>query len=497
MSQITDKKSLQHWDEFKKNIARDTPILDETEAEQKARVKRLLNDFEAFCKYYFPNYASAEFAKFHLRFAKKVIDNDNLYIVRAWAREHAKSVVAGLFIPLFLKFTGKARNMMYVSNSLEKAEELLMPVMLNLESNQRLIHDFGVQKSWRGWEVGKFITADRCSFRALGAGQSPRGSRNEELRPDLVLIDDIDIDEEGRNQSRIQKKWEWVEQALFPAMSISGSKRFIVIGNIISKESVVVKASRIADDYEQINILDKDGNPSWSRYSLEQVNYMLSKISYASGQKEYFNNPINEGSVFKEMTWGKVPPLSKFKFLVAYTDPSFKDSKKNDFKATGLVGELDGKFYVIKAFVEQTTTAKMIDWHYDIQDLVAQKNTVYYYIESNFMQDTFLEEFRKAGKSRGYIPINGDDRKKPDKFTRIEATLEPLNRQNRLILNEAERDNPHMRRLEEQFKAIEPNLSNHDDGPDMVEAAVFIINTKLAAMRPIVVVGAKPNLKKW
>jgi hypothetical protein len=54
-----------------------------------------------------------------------------------------------------------------------------------------------------------------------------------------------------------------------------------------------------------------------------------------------------------------------------------------------------------------------------------------------------------------------------------------------------------MRRLEEQFKAIEPNLSNHDDGPDMVEAAVFIINTKLAAMRPIVVVGAKPNMKKW
>jgi phage terminase large subunit-like protein len=224
---------------------------------------------------------------------------------------------------------------------------------------------------------------------------------------------------------------------------------------------------------------------------------MLSKISYASGQKEYFNNPINEGSVFKDMTWGKVPPLSKFKFLVAYTDPSFKDSKKNDFKATGLIGEHEGKFYVIKAFVEQTTTAKMIDWHYDIQDLVAQKNTVYYYIESNFMQDTFLEEFRKAGKSRGYIPINGDDRKKPDKFTRIEATLEPLNRQNRLILNEAERDNPHMRRLEEQFKAIEPNLSNHDDGPDMVEAAVFIINTKLAAMRPIVVVGAKPNMKKW
>jgi phage terminase large subunit-like protein len=496
-NRATDKQSLQRWDDYRNNLVRETPIPNETEAEQRVRVKRLLGDFEQFCYYYFPNYTSAKFAKFHLRFAKKVIDNDNIYIVRAWAREHAKSVTAGLFLTLYLKFTGKSHNMLYVSNSYEKAEELLMPVMINLESNQRLIHDFGVQKSWRGWEVGKFVTADGCSFRALGAGQSPRGSRNEEKRPDLVLIDDIDTDEESRNQSRIDRKFQWIERALFPAMSVSGNKRFILVGNIISKESIIVKASRVADDYEQINILDKNGQPSWNRYSLEAVNYMLSKISYAAGQAEYFNNPITEGTVFKDIVWGKIPPLSKFRFVVCYTDPSFKDSKKNDFKATVVVGELEGKFYIIKAYVEQTTTAKMIDWHYQIADDLKNHTTVYFYIEANFMQDTFLEEFRKAGKLRGYLSINGDDRAKPDKYTRIEATLEPLNRQNRLIFNEAERDNPHMRRLEEQFKAIEPSLSTHDDGPDATEGGVYIINTKLRELRPIKVVNQKRSSKKY
>lgn len=483
----TDRQSLQNWEEYRKNLMRQTPVPVETEKEKADRIRKLKGNFEAFCQYYFPNYCTAPFAKFQIKFAKKVLESDKLYIVRAWAREHAKSVVAGLFIPLYLKFTGKMRNMLLVSHSYDNACELLMPIMMNLESNQRLIADFGKQRTFRGWEMGRFITADSCSFRAIGAGQSPRGTRNEEARPDFILIDDIDTDEESRNQGRIEKKWQWIEQALFPTMSISGAKRFIVVGNIISRESVVVKASRVADDFEQINILDKHGKPSWSeRYTLEDVNYMLSKISYASGQKEYFNNPISEGMVFRDINWGKIPPLSKFKFVCTYTDPSYKDSRKNDFKATVTVGEHDGTFYIINCFLEQTTTANMVQWHYDLQDYIGEKSAHYFYMEQVFLQDIFFQEFQKAGKVKGkYIPIVGDDRKKPDKFSRIEANLEPLNRRNLLVFNEAERENPHMRRLEEQFKAIEPGLPAHDDGPDAVEGAVWIIQNKLRVMEPI------------
>lgn len=496
---LTDRQSLEKWDAHRKAIERSTDVPIEDEATRAARKKKLANDFEAFSKYYFPNYASAPFAKFHLKFAKKVIESDNIYIVRAWAREHAKSVVSGLFLPMFLKFTGRLSNMLLVSHSYDNACELLMPIMLNLESNQRIIADFGVQKSFRGWEVGRFLTNDACSFRAIGAGQSPRGTRNEEKRPDFILIDDIDTDEESRNQARVIKKWEWIEQALFPTMSIEGRKRFVVVGNIIAKEGVVVKASRVADDFEQINILDAKGRPSWAeRYTLDQVNYMLSKISYNSGQKEYFNNPISAGTVFREIKWGKVPPLSRFRFLVSYTDPSWKASKSNDFKATVLLGELDGAFYVVKAFLEQTTTAQMIEWHYDFMAVAEGKTQVYFYMESVFLQDIFLEEFRKEGNRRGsHIPLAPDDRKKPDKFARIEANLEPLNRQGRLVFNEAERENPHMRRLEEQFLSIEPSLPGHDDGPDATEGGVWIINNKLRVMAPIKVGNYGRSKKRY
>jgi hypothetical protein len=492
------KEVLNDWDIFIKNVIRETEIpFKESEGDKAKRIKALLSDFEAFCKYYFPNYASADFAPFHLRFAKKLIDNDKIYIIRAWAREHAKSVVAGLFVPLFLKFNKRLFNMLLISNSYEKAEELLMPIMVNLEFNQRLINDFGLQKSWRGWEMGKFVTQDGCSFRALGAGQSPRGSRNEEKRPDFVLFDDIDTDEESRNQARIDRKFQWIEQALFPAMSISGVKRFVGVGNIISKESVIVKASRVADDYEVINILDKKGNPSWNRYSKEDVNYMLSKISYASGQKEYFNNPLSEGTVFKDIIYGKVPPLSKFKCLVCYTDPSFKDTKKSDYKATVLVGLLEDKYYVVKAFVEQTTTEKMVLWHYEIKEFVAGRTTVYYYVEHNLNYDIIDNAVTVARKTKGELTIMPDKDGKTDKFSRIEATLEPLNSRGRLIFNEDEKGNPHMKTLDGQMRAIEPSLPAHDDGPDALQGAVDKIDKKHKEPPHITVLKKKKSSLKY
>ena len=298
----TDRQSLQLWDDYIKNLHRETPVPVETDGDKSRRIARLQGDFVAFAKYYFPNYASAEFAPFHIQAVNKVIKSDNIYMCMALAREHAKSVVFGLMLPLFEMANKRMSNMLLVSHSYDNACELLMPIQVNLEHNQRFVSDFGKQRSWREWERGKFVTGDSVSFRAIGAGQSPRGTRNEEKRPDYIVVDDIDTDEESRNQARIEKKWNWVEQALFPTMSITGPKRFIVVGNIISKESIVVKAGRVADYFKKVNILDKHGKPTWKeRYTLEQVNYMLSKISYASGQKEYFNNPITQGAVFKDL----------------------------------------------------------------------------------------------------------------------------------------------------------------------------------------------------
>src|SRR5690606_28366572 len=142
------------------------------------------------------------------------------------------------------------------------------------------------------------------------------------------------------------------------------------------------------------------------------------------------NNPISEGTVFKELAYKKLPPLSTYKFLVCYTDPSFKESKKNDFKATVLVGRWKDEYHVIKAFVDQTSTANMINWHYEIAGLTGVKVPVYYYMESNFIQDTLLGDFFKPAQDekKAVVPVRGHDRKKPELFSMLASLLAPLNR---------------------------------------------------------------------
>lgn len=96
-------------------------------------------------------------------------------------------------------------------------------------------------------------------------------------------MDDIDTDKESQDQEQIDKNWARIGQDLFPTMSISGTKRFLVVENIFTKDSDIVKASLVADDYEAINILDKLDKPSRKEcYRLADVLYMLSKSNYAS-----------------------------------------------------------------------------------------------------------------------------------------------------------------------------------------------------------------------
>ncbi len=487
-----DKFAISEWDAFRKDMLELSLIeIDEPHAVKLKRVAKLEALPENWFAYYFPSYYKAKPANFHIKATKRLFDNSRWYEVRAWSRELAKSSRSMMEV-IFLAMTGKIKNVLLISNSQDNAERLLMPVMIILESNKRLINDYGVQVKPGSWEIGEFITLSGCAFRAIGAGQSPRGTRNESLRPDFIWIDDIDTDEECRNPDRINKKWDWIEQALIPTVSVSGNYRILFNGNIIARDCCITRAIKKAEHVDIINIRDKSGKSSWPEKNSEQdIDKILSLISTASAQKEYFNNPITEGDVFKELQWSKVPPLAKFKFLVAYGDPAPSNSSngKGSYKSIFLVGCSEGKFYVITGYLDHVTNDEYVNWYYYIKDFVGDKTVVYNLIENNKLQDPFYAQvfiplFAAKGKENGFVGIIPDTRAKPDKFSRIEGNLEPLNRLGKLVFNEAEKNNPHMIRLSEQFLLINAQLKAPADGPDCIEGAVWIVNQKLSQLSP-------------
>jgi hypothetical protein len=478
----TEKQELDGWREYVKNIIDATPInLLETSEQQRQRMTRLEADSEAWFHYYFPKYTFAVPADFHLAATKRVFENPEWCELRIWSRELAKSTRTMMEV-LYLCLTGKKKYVLLISNSLDNATRLFMPYRANLEYNQRIIQDYGLQEQSGKWKAEEFITNKGVAFRALGAGQSPRGTRNEEVRPDVILFDDIDTDADCHNPEIVAKRWKWIEEAAISTRSISAATLIIFCGNRIATDCCIERATKIADHVDEINIRNADGHSSWPQKNTElDIERVLSQKSYAAAQKEYFNNPVIEGSVFAEMAYKPARPLRDYAMLVCYTDPSFKDTRSNDYKATVLVGRWQDEFHVIKCYLEQTTTAHMIDWHYTLMQMVGECNC-YYYMEEVFLQDILLKEFYATGKRNGkIIPITGDRRSKPEKFMRIESLLEPLNRNGKLFLNENEKHNPHMQRLQEQFLALAPKSRAHDDGPDAVEGAVWMINNKETA----------------
>lgn len=489
MAKQTDKNYLKAWQEFRDNTRKATPVdLTENAVDKANRIKYLEAHPEEWFKYYFPNFYTSEAAPFHIKATKRVLSNMEFFEVRSWARELSKSGRT-MFEQLYNVLTGKKKNIIMASSTYDNACRLLLPYKSILEANNRIINDYGQQESIGNWEAGEFTTRKGVSFRALGAGQSPRGTRKDEVRPDVILIDDIDTDEECRNPERIKQKIKWVEEALIPTRSISGHLQIIVCGNIIAKFCCVTELAKKADYHDIVNIRDKDGKSTWPNKNTEaSIDRVLKTISFNSAQKEYFNNPISEGDIFKELTYGKCPPLSYCEDVVVYADPSTsnKDKGNASTKAIAIIGYRQQKYYVYKMWVDTMSNSKFVDCLYEAYKYLSlnKVDTKRIYIENNSLQDPFYEQvllpliYQRSRENGFTIPITPDSRRKPDKFFRIEGTLEPHNRLGHLIFNIDQKEEPNMVRTNDQMLAVSPTTKIMD-APDAIEGACWLIQNRV------------------
>lgn len=495
------KKALERYTSHLQQVKSLTASIPKgTSSEKEARIEKARADYKFFVKTYFPHLATSECGKFQIDAANYIKDNDRARCVFEWARGHAKSSHISLMIPLWLKCQQRQDPivMVLVSKSQDAAKRLLSDLQAELEGNELYINDFGRQHGGGMWTDGEFICADGSMFIALGRGQSPRGIKNRGLRVTYISIDDIDDDQMCRKPRRVDEAVDWCLTALIGTMAM-GRGRFVLVGNRISQYSVLSEiASRPHFYHTIVNALNKRGNPSWKEnYTLKEINDLRAEVGERRFQKEYMNNPLVEGAIFerKYIVYGKMPPLREYKRIVCYTDPSFKSSAKNDFKATVLVGiTKEGAFHVIKAYADQTKVYDMVEWHYLIHDYVGD-NPVRYYMESNFIQDLLMDEFKKAGVDMGFqIPITGDGRKKPDKFARIEA-MQPLFQRGEVVFNEAEQASNGMKVLEDQLLSFQKGSKAHDDAPDALEGAIWMLSKKSRSGASTYRVAQRPSRK--
>lgn len=514
-TQLEKKLAYERWKEHCKEVQSLTELsslANETPAQKNKRIARLQKDYAAFCEYYFPHFltlrdqTSGEVlrtvhnAPFHNAAALKVKNTPNLKAVFKWPRGHAKSTHFDIFLPLWLIFQPKRliNFMVVVGKSEDSAKRLLSDIQAELEFNQRIIADFGGQKNLGHWQEGEFTSQSGVNFLACGRGQSPRGLRERESRPDYIVIDDLDDDELCRNEKRVKELTDWVKEALFGALDV-GRGRFIMVGNLISKTSVLanIVASR-GVHVSEVKAVDKDGEPVWKeKWTKEEAQDYADFVGYRAWQKEMMHNPIKDGTIFRHewIRYKKVLPLHKYEMLVCYTDPSFKSTTSNDYKASRLWGKIGNELHLIDCYVRQDTVSGMVRWLYNLFESIPENVAVRFFMEANFMQDIILDEFNTEGNIRGYqLPILPDKRKKPEKIQRIEA-ISPLWERGFIYYNEALKDNPDMVVGIEQTLALERGSRVHDDAPDADEGAIWYLQRDTRQQQSKPMFGARPTSK--
>jgi len=160
-------------------------------------------------------------------------------------RGGAKSSILEEFAILEAVFE-RCHNILILGNSYPRACERLQAIKHELETNEHILDLFGEQVG-ATWNENKIVLKNGVVIQALGARQSLRGTRHLQWRPDLILGDDLEDEENAATEEARQKMLRWLLASVIPAMDPRG--RIRINGTPLDPKSLLEKL-RILPDWE-------------------------------------------------------------------------------------------------------------------------------------------------------------------------------------------------------------------------------------------------------
>ena len=330
--------------------------------ESEARVARGLTDFGWWCHHYLPDYFNLPSPPFH----DEIISDlerpagmpafAQLIIVRAAPREHAKSTLCTLALPLHRACNGVARFIVILSDTDTQARFFLWAIREELETNERLREDYG-DLVGRKWTETEIILANNVKILARGAGASMRGLRHGPHRPDLIVADDLENDENIESPLQREKMTRWFDRTLLNCLAPGGS--VLVVGTVLHYDSLLSRLLKRGEDpgggfkARKYAALKPDGSPLWpERWPLKRLEAKKRQIGLAAFEQEFQNEPLDsEARIFREETFAyyeteQIAPLKLTTY--GFIDLAISEKQTADYTAlvTISVDEL-GKIYVL------------------------------------------------------------------------------------------------------------------------------------------------------
>ncbi|MGL4561944.1 MAG: hypothetical protein ACRCV0_06645 [Brevinema sp.] len=474
--------------EFKRSIP-DVLNLFETEVQplgsrgRQKRIEEARRDFWYFFKHYLPHYSEGKSPNFHTEIIELLENSEACRTALAAPRGFAKSTIVSFAYVIWCVLREKYKFIVLISATDDLAEDLADFIRLEFTDNQRILEDFGSLLHGIG-AAGDF-TVHKTRILARGRKQAVRGFRSREHRPDLIICDDIEKDNEAVSPAVVNSTLETITRGLIPSLSPKG--KFVLVGTILRTRSAVGTIILSEEEpwnlwsrkiYRAIETTGEGGERSlWEdRFPLEFLHQQCAIMGRSAFNAEYQNMPSDEDSaMFTESMIVDNRSGSKTSPMVLFIDPSVDGIKKNDYKAAVLVSKQDENFCIEGSVLIQGSDHKFFD---ELCDLYKkhQDRILGTYCEANSFQIYFMRDLDRFAQSLG-IHLRLSSIKNTLKKEHRISQLIPLFETGRITFDPEFRKSKEGKILIDQLLYF-PSTKMHDDAPDALAGAVKVLESK-------------------
>lgn len=177
----------------------------------------------------------------------------NKLCIKAY-RGAAKTTLMRLF-SLWLILRGEKRYAIFIGSTQDLAKETIDLLKTELEDNANLTLDFDIKigSVWSAEELVFSAHGLLCKIKSFGAGKKIRGTNFLSMRPDLIVCDDIENDENIESKTQRDKLYSWFNKAILKLPSrLNKHYNIIIVGTTLHYDSLLQRLDK-RDDFKSFN----------------------------------------------------------------------------------------------------------------------------------------------------------------------------------------------------------------------------------------------------
>lgn len=241
-------------------------MLDSARLSNKEIIRALEHDSKFFINFFLAEDVLVPVPPFHCNILDLMVHKEVPQLSLAVPRAHSKTTLAQLAAIHYLLFTDYTY-ILYMSSSSGHAVPCVNDIVDWLKCDN-FIRVFGhvqfqIEQEGKGFYIFTMPNGKRCILKAFGAGQKVRGTKIKKRRPQLVIIDDLEDNDNIANHDLFMQLKRWVYGPFIKCVDPFKNK-FIWIGNMIQQESMLFENHKDPDWHSMLyGCLLEDGSTLW------------------------------------------------------------------------------------------------------------------------------------------------------------------------------------------------------------------------------------------